>query len=59
MFGCATKEPIKNKCSLTILQELPSPQDGTKAQAKTRRGPKLWSKIGKFKVRTEKTTRDK
>ena len=56
MFGCEARE-MTNKCSLPVLQELPSPQDVTKAQAKTRREPKLWSKIGKFKVGTEKTTR--
>ena len=57
MFGCAAREMTKNKCSLPVLQELPSPQGVTKAQTKTRREPKLWSKTGKFKVGNEKTTR--
>ena len=57
MFGCAAREMTKNKCSLLMLQELPNLQDVTKAQAKTRKEPKLWSKIGKFKIGTEKTTR--
>ena len=57
MFGCAAKEMTKNLCSLTTLQELPSPQDVIEAREKNRREPKPWSEIGKFKVRTEKTTR--
>ena len=57
MFGRAAREITKNKSSLPALQELPSPQDFTKNQTKTGRRPMPWSKFGKFKVGTEKTTR--
>ena len=57
VFGCEAREVTRNKCSLLVLQELPSPQDVSIAQIGTRRVPKLWSKIGKFNVGTEKTTR--
>ena len=57
MFGYAAREITKNRSSLPALQELPSPQDVTKNQTKLGRSPMPWSKIGKFKVGTGKTTR--
>ena len=57
MFGCAAREMAKNMCSLMTLQKLPSPQDNVETRAKTRREPKPWSKIGKFQVKIEETTK--
>ena len=46
-----------NKSSLPALRELPSPQDLAENQVKSERKPGPWSRVGKFKVGTKKTTR--
>ena len=57
MFGCGAREITKNRSSLPALQELPSPQDDNKNQTNPGRRPMPWSRIGKFKVGTGKTTK--